>query len=53
MFNTFNMGIGYVVVVPANQAEKTIQWFESQAISAYQIGEVIEGNGELIGIPEA
>ncbi|HEY9837454.1 MAG TPA: phosphoribosylformylglycinamidine cyclo-ligase, partial [Vampirovibrionales bacterium] len=53
MFNTFNMGIGYVVVVPANQAEKTIQWFESQAISAYQIGEVIAGNGELIGIPEA
>lgn len=51
MFNTFNMGIGYVVVVPANQAEKTIQWFESQAISAYQIGEVIAGTGELIGIP--
>jgi phosphoribosylformylglycinamidine cyclo-ligase len=45
------MGIGYVVVVPANQAEKTIQWFESQAISAYQIGEVIEGTGELLGIP--
>ncbi len=53
MFNTFNMGIGYVVVVPANQAEKTIQWFESQAILAYQIGEVIAGNGELLGIPEA
>lgn len=52
MFNTFNMGIGYVVVVPANQAEKTIEWFEFQAISAYQIGEVIEGTGELVGIPE-
>lgn len=51
MFNTFNMGIGYVVVVPANQAEKTIQWFEYQSIAAYQIGEVIEGTGELIGIP--
>lgn len=52
MFNTFNMGIGYVVIVPANQAEKTIEWFEFQAISAYQIGEVIEGTGELVGIPE-
>ncbi len=53
MFNTFNMGIGFVVLVPPNQADQAIQWFESQQIPAYRIGEVIDGSGGLIGIPES
>jgi len=52
MFNTFNMGIGFVVVVPPDQVQPTIQWFTSQAIAAYVIGEVITGNGSLIGVPD-
>lgn len=52
MFNTFNMGIGFVVLVPPNQVTPTIQYFESQMIPAYAIGEVISGNGKLIGLPE-
>lgn len=52
MFNTFNMGIGFVVLVPPNQAEQTINWFESQKITAYAIGEVITGSGSLVGLPE-
>lgn len=51
MFNTFNMGIGFVLIVPPQQAEQTLNWFESQGIQAYQIGEVIEGVGEVVGIP--
>ncbi|GAB4282018.1 MAG: phosphoribosylformylglycinamidine cyclo-ligase [Oscillatoriaceae cyanobacterium] len=51
MFNTFNMGIGFVILVPPNQAETALQWFNSQDIPAYQIGEVIAGNQELIGMP--
>ncbi len=50
MFNTFNMGIGFVVLVPPNQAEPTINWFESQGIAAYAIGEVITGSGNLVGL---
>ncbi len=50
MFNTFNMGIGFVVLVPQEQAEHTQRWFESQDIAAYAIGEVIEGVGEVVGI---
>jgi phosphoribosylformylglycinamidine cyclo-ligase len=53
MFNTFNLGIGFVVLVPPQQADQAIQWFESQQISAYRIGEVIDGSGGLIGIPES
>ncbi|MGK7884746.1 MAG: phosphoribosylformylglycinamidine cyclo-ligase [Crocosphaera sp.] len=50
MFNTFNMGIGFVIIVPKKQAISTIKWLESQDILAYEIGEVIEGNRELIGL---
>ncbi|MBD2537513.1 phosphoribosylformylglycinamidine cyclo-ligase [Coleofasciculus sp. FACHB-SPT36] len=52
MFNTFNMGIGFVVLVPPNQADQTISWFESQNIPAYAIGKAIAGSGGLIGIPD-
>ena len=51
MFNTFNMGIGFVLLVPPNQAEPTINWFESQDIDAYAIGKVIAGSGNLTGLP--
>jgi phosphoribosylformylglycinamidine cyclo-ligase len=51
MFNTFNMGIGFVVLVPPAQAQQTCRWFESQNIAAYTIGEVIDAPGGVIGIP--
>ncbi len=51
MFNTFNMGIGFVAIVPPEQAQETVSWFESWDIPAYQIGEVIPGNGEVLQLP--
>ena len=53
MFNTFNMGIGFVLLVPPKQAEQTVRWFESQGVTAYPLGEVISGTGELVGLPES
>ncbi|ACB53305.1 phosphoribosyl formylglycinamidine cyclo-ligase [Crocosphaera subtropica ATCC 51142] len=50
MFDTFNMGIGFVIIVPKNQGKTSIEWLKSQGISAYEIGEVIEGNRELVGL---
>lgn len=51
MYNTFNMGIGFVLLVPPYQVEKTITFFQSQDISALAIGEVIDGSGTLTGLP--
>jgi phosphoribosylformylglycinamidine cyclo-ligase len=51
MFNTFNMGIGFVVMVPAAHSEKAISWFADQQINAYAIGNVISGNQTLTGLP--
>jgi phosphoribosylformylglycinamidine cyclo-ligase len=52
MFNTFNMGIGYALIVPPGQVNPTLEWFSSQDLLAYEIGEVIPGNGTLIGLPD-
>ncbi|MGK7924379.1 MAG: phosphoribosylformylglycinamidine cyclo-ligase [Spirulina sp.] len=48
MWETFNMGIGFVVIVPPQQAEDAVKWFGDRAIEAYAIGEAIPGNGTLI-----
>ncbi|MDP5337972.1 MAG: phosphoribosylformylglycinamidine cyclo-ligase [Nodularia sp. (in: cyanobacteria)] len=50
MYNTFNMGIGFVLLVPPHQVEQTITFFKSQDISALAIGEVITGSGTLAGL---
>jgi phosphoribosylformylglycinamidine cyclo-ligase len=51
MYNTFNMGIGFVLLVPPLQVQQAITYFDSQNITAFTIGEVITGSGELIGLP--
>ncbi len=48
MFNTFNMGIGFVVLVSPAQVQLTLNWFNSQGIAAFEIGEVISGDGALV-----
>ncbi|BAY17244.1 phosphoribosylformylglycinamidine cyclo-ligase [Anabaenopsis circularis NIES-21] len=50
MFNTFNMGIGFVLLIPPQQVEQTISFFTSQNIPAFAIGEVIPGAGTLEGL---
>jgi len=52
MFNTFNMGIGYAVIVPADQVGATVEFFQSYDLSTWAIGKVIPGSGELLGLPE-
>jgi phosphoribosylformylglycinamidine cyclo-ligase len=52
MFDTFNMGIGYVVIVPATAVDEAIAFFQSQHIPASAIGTVVLGDRSLIGIPE-
>lgn len=51
MFHTFNMGIGFVVIVPADQVATTMQYFADQDLAAYAIGDVIAGDG-IVGLPE-
>ncbi|GGG20996.1 phosphoribosylformylglycinamidine cyclo-ligase [Paenibacillus abyssi] len=44
MFTTFNMGVGMVVVVPAEQAEEALRAANGLGEQAYRIGTVTEGS---------
>ena len=48
MYNTFNMGIGMCVIVKENEVEKAIEILKKSGEEAYLIGEVVEGNKEVI-----
>ena len=43
MFNTFNMGVGMIAVVPAEQVEKAVQILQANGEDAYVLGEIVEG----------
>ncbi|MNH40012.1 Phosphoribosylformylglycinamidine cyclo-ligase [compost metagenome] len=43
MFTTFNMGIGLVLVVPAEDGERTLELLKAGGEEAYLIGTVTEG----------
>ncbi|MBD2577820.1 phosphoribosylformylglycinamidine cyclo-ligase [Oscillatoria sp. FACHB-1406] len=45
MFDTFNMGIGFVAIVGRERASETLAWFRDRDIASYCIGEVV--NNEL------
>ncbi|NLJ90295.1 MAG: phosphoribosylformylglycinamidine cyclo-ligase, partial [Clostridiales bacterium] len=43
MYNTFNMGIGMMLVVDSSDADKTLEAIRNAGETAYVIGEVIAG----------
>ena len=46
-FGTFNMGVGFCVIVPPEISEEVIQFFNSQGEQAFMIGEVQAGDNRL------
>lgn len=52
MFNTFNMGIGFVVIVPEESVDRTLEFFTAHELRPSKIGTVVSGSGELLGLPE-
>ena len=48
MFNTYNMGVGMSVVVPAAEVETAISVLKGNGIDAYVIGEIVEGEEKVI-----
>ena len=43
MYNTYNMGIGMMVAVSADEADKAIRLIEAAGEKAYLVGEIMEG----------
>lgn len=49
MYNTFNMGIGMVIALPATQADEAVRIANENGQKAYVIGEIIEGDSGVEG----
>ena len=47
MFNTYNMGVGMSVIVPADEAEKALKILRDNGVDAYTIGEIAEGESKI------
>ena len=43
MYNTFNMGVGMILALPAAQAQQALDILSAAGETAYQIGEVVAG----------
>ena len=47
MFNTFNMGVGMSVVVPAAQVETALSILKANGEDAYVIGKIVKGEDKI------
>ena len=47
MFNTFNMGVGMSVVVPAEQKAEALAILRDAGVDAYEIGEIVPGDRKI------
>ncbi len=45
MFNTYNMGVGMAVIVPAAEADKAVSALAAEGQEAYVMGEIVPGEG--------
>ena len=48
MYNTYNMGVGMSIVVPAAEADKAIAVLKDNGIDAYLIGSIVKGEEKVI-----
>ena len=48
MFNTYNMGVGMSIVVPAAEAETALEILKANGEDAYVIGKIVKGEEKVI-----
>ena len=48
MFNTFNMGVGMVMVVSPNTADAALSALKAEGIDAYACGEIVYGEEKIV-----
>ena len=48
MFNTFNMGVGMSIVVPANEVDTALEILKAKGEDAYVIGKIVKDDSEKI-----
>lgn len=48
MYNTYNMGVGMSVVVPASEVERSLEILRAHGEDAYVIGEIVNGDEGVV-----
>ncbi|MBE6956177.1 MAG: phosphoribosylformylglycinamidine cyclo-ligase [Ruminococcaceae bacterium] len=48
MFNTYNMGVGMSIVIPADQVDTALSVLKDNGIDAYAIGTIVRGEEKVI-----
>ena len=48
MFNTFNMGVGMIAVVAAEDVDKALETLKASGEDAYVLGEIVGGEGVIL-----
>ena len=48
MFNTYNMGVGMSIVVPADQVETAIRVLKDNGEDAYVIGKIVASDEKIV-----
>ncbi|MBQ8140177.1 MAG: phosphoribosylformylglycinamidine cyclo-ligase [Clostridia bacterium] len=48
MYNTYNMGVGMCIVVPADEAETALDILKANGEDAYVIGEIVKGDEGVV-----
>ena len=48
MFNTFNMGVGMIAVVAAEDVDKALETLKANGEDAYVLGEIVGGEGVVL-----
>ncbi len=48
MYNTYNMGVGMSVVVPADEVETALEILKAHGEDAYVIGEIVKGDDGVV-----
>lgn len=48
MLRTFNCGVGFVVVLPAEQASQAMELLQAQGESVWQIGKIVPRQGDAV-----
>lgn len=52
MLRVFNMGVGYIIVLPDDQKEKAIEFFNSKGIKASHIGKIVKDPANRVIYPD-
>ena len=48
MYRTFNCGVGFILVIPADQAQQAMSELTAQGEQVWRIGEIVERTGDAV-----